>query len=200
MLEKDLNRLKVGTDTFQRLFFVIELTLRGVPDNQNILLQRFRRPFNIAPNFSRHKLELKQHNKILPNREQNLAIFRLILFIQQQYIFYPKGYKPFRIRIFGHVQQHLAINAIRREYNIILTHHQKVVIDIRQQPIILNIVIEPIEDQHIHRVVIKVLGNKVPFLELANYMQRRSVDVDPSAHLSRELIFDRRFVIRQRVE
>lgn len=94
-----------------------------------------------------------------------------MILVEKENILNPKRYKALGVCIFGHVQQNFPIDPIRCQNDIIFPNHHEVVVDVRNEPVVLNIVIESVKDQDIESLVEEVLSDEIALFILAYDMQ-----------------------------
>lgn len=87
---------------------------------------------------------MEQQYKVLTNGKQDFGKLRGLKLVEEQNVLNSKGNKPFRVRIFGQVEQNFAVDCIGGEDDIVFAHHQEVVVDIRDEPVVFDIVVEPV--------------------------------------------------------
>ena len=104
-----------------------------------------------------------------------------------------KGYKPLHVGVLLHLHEYLPVNALSGDNDIILAHHQHISGLMLQEPIILEIIIKPI--QYNRAPIPQILTHKVPLLIATDNMQRGLLDINPRAGFPCQLMHCRGLVL-----
>jgi hypothetical protein len=124
----------------------------------------------------------------------------VLQFFKKVNSFDSKGDEPLKVGIFRHVKEGFPVDSIGGENDIIFSDHKEVIVDVGEEPVIFDIVVEPVQDKIIHYVIVKVLCYKVSLFVLTDDMKCLRVDVNSGATLSRQLVFDRIAIVWQRIK